>query len=124
MQAPYDLRNNTNHVVNNTDGSIVGYKYFNFTKTQGRSDVQLLLRLIPAGIDGTITILADRPWTSQGGKVLGSIQLKADMPQTSTELAADLPALAEFTGKHAVFLVFTSETKETSLCTLQDFMFK
>ena len=124
MQAPYDLRNNTNHVVNNTDGSIVGYKYFNFTKTQGRSDVQLLLRLIPAGIDGTITILADRPWTSQGGKVLGSIQLKADMPQTSTELAADLPALAELTGKHALFLVFASETKEKSLCTLQDFVFK
>jgi hypothetical protein len=86
--------------------------------------VQLLLRLIPAGIDGTITILADRPWTSQGGKVLGAIQLKADMPQTSTELAADLPALAELTGKHAVFLVFASETKEKSLCTLQDFVFK
>ena len=30
-EAPYALRNNTNPVVNNTDGSIVGYKYFNFT---------------------------------------------------------------------------------------------
>ena len=92
MQAPYDLRNNTNYVVNNTDGSIVGYKYFNFTKTLGHDDVQLLLRLIPAGIEGTITILADRPWTSQGGIVLGSIQLKADMPQTTTEMTATLPA--------------------------------
>ena len=34
--APYDIRNNTNYVVNNTDGSIVGYKYFNFDATKGR----------------------------------------------------------------------------------------
>ena len=110
-------------MLNNTDGSIVGYKYFNFTKTNGKQDVQLLLRLIPEGIDGTITILADRPWTSQGGKVLGTIELKADMPQTSTEMSVSLPALAELTGKHALFFVFTSETKEKSMCILEDFAF-
>ena len=121
--APYDIRYNTNRVLNNTDGSIVGYKYFNFTKTNGKKDVQLLLRLIPEGIDGTITILADRPWTSQGGKVLGTIELKADMPQASTEMSVSLPALAELTGKHALFFVFTSETKEKSMCILEDFAF-
>jgi hypothetical protein len=124
FDAPYDLRNNTNLVVNNTDGSIVGYKYFNFTKTNGRDDVQLLLRLIPEGIDGTITVMADRPWESQGGKVLGTIGLKADMPQTSTELSVALPALAELTGKHALFFVFASDTKEKSLCKLEDFVFE
>ena len=123
FEEPYDLKNNTNRVLNNTDGSIVGYKYFNFTKTNGKKDVQLLLRLIPEGIDGTITILADRPWTSQGGKVLGTIELKADMPQTSTEMSVALPALAELTGKHALFFVFTSETKEKSMCILEDFVF-
>ncbi len=123
FEEPYDLKNNTNRVLNNTDGSIVGYKYFNFTKTNGKQDVQLLLRLIPEGIDGTITILADRPWTSQGGKVLGTIELKADMPQTSTEMSVSLPALAELTGKHALFFVFTSETKEKSMCILEDFAF-
>jgi len=123
FEEPYDLKNNTNRVLNNTDGSIVGYKYFNFTKTNGKQDVQLLLRLIPEGIDGTITILADRPWTSQGGKVLGTIELKADMPQTSTEMNVSLPALAELTGKHALFFVFTSETKEKSMCILEDFAF-
>ena len=67
--------------------------------------------------------MADRPWTSQGGTVLGTIELKADMPQTSTELTAELPALAELTGKHAIFFVFASDTKEQSLCTLEDFTF-
>ncbi len=123
FEAPYDLRNNTNHVVNNTDGSIVGYKYFNFTQTHGRQDVSLLLRLTPEGLDGTITVMADRPWQSQGGKPLGTILLKADMPKTSTELTAALPALAELSGKHAIFFVFSSDTKEKSLCTLEDFAF-
>jgi hypothetical protein len=121
--APYDLRYNSNPVVNNTDGSIVGYKYFNFAATNGNEDVSLLLRLIPAGIDGTITIMVDRPWTSQGGQVLGTIELKADMPQESTELAVELPSLAELTGKHALFFVFSSKTKAQSLCTLEDFVF-
>ena len=122
FDEPYDLKNNTNRVVNNTDGSIVGYKYFNFTETNGK-DVSLLLRLIPEGLDGTITIMADRPWESQNGQVLGTIELKADMPQTSTELSAALPALKDLTGKHAIFLVFKSDTKEKSLCILEDFAF-
>ena len=123
MSAPYELRNNTNLVVNNTDGSIVGYKYFNFTDTHGK-DLKLLLRLIPEGIDGTIRIMADRPWESQGGKVLGSINLKADMPKTSTEMTVSLPALSEMTGKHAIYFIFASDTKEKSICTLEDFVFE
>ena len=122
--APYDIRNNTNYVVNNTDGSIVGYKYFNFDATKGRKDVQLILRLIPEGVNGTITIMADRPWASQGGKALGTIELKADMPQVPTETFTQLPALGELTGKHAIFFCFKSEIKEKSLCKLCDFSFK
>jgi hypothetical protein len=122
--APYDIRNNTNYVVNNTDGSIVGYKYFNFDATKGRKDVQLILRLIPEGVNGTITIMADRPWASQGGKALGTIELKADMPLVPTETFTQLPALGELTGKHAIFFCFKSETKEKSLCKLCDLSFK
>ena len=122
--APYDIRNNTNYVVNNTDGSIVGYKYFNFDATKGRKDVQLILRLIPEGVNGTITIMADRPWASQGGKALGTIELKADKPQVPTETITQLPALGELTGKHAIFFCFKSETKEKSLCKLCDLSFK
>ncbi len=124
FEAPYDLRNNTNQVVNNTDGSIVGYKYFNFTKSYDGDYLQLLLRLIPEGIDGKIEVMVDRPWISQGGKSLGAFTLKADMPKVSTELALEVPTLADFTGKHALFFVFSSETKEKSLCTLEDFQFR
>ena len=124
METPYDLRNNTNEVVNNTNGSIVGYKYFNFTSTNGKDNVQLLLRLVPEGVDGTIQVMADSPWASRGGKLLGTIELKADMPGTPTELSVALPELGQLTGKHALYFTFSSATKEKSLCRLQDFVFK
>ena len=120
---PYALKNNTNRVVNNTAGSIVGYKYFNFNETNGKEKLQLALRLIPEGIDGTIQVMVDRPWTSQGGKLVGTIALKADMPKSSTELTVTVPEIAKLTGKHAIFFVFQSDTKEKSLCTLEDFVF-
>ena len=123
FDEPYDLKNNNNLVVNNTDGSIVGYKYFNFTKTAGKKNVRLVLSLIPNGINGTITMMIDRPWGSQGGKPLGTIKLSSDMPQTSTEMGLALPALADYTGKHAIYFVFASETKEKSICTLEDLVF-
>ena len=120
---PYALKNNTNRVVNNTAGSIVGYKYLNFNETNGKEKLQLALRLIPEGIDGTIQVMVDRPWTSQGGKLVGTIALKADMPKSSTELTVSVPEIAKLTGKHAIFFVFQSDTKEKSLCTLEDFVF-
>ncbi len=124
-ENPYDLTYNTNPVVNNTDGSIVGYKYFNFTPLQGKKDVQLLLTIIPEGIDGTIEVMADRPWASQRGLTLGKVDVKADMtPRTPIELTIPLPGLSGLTGKHALFFKFSSDTKEQSICSLESFVFK
>ena len=123
FEAPYDLRNNTNQVVNNTDGSIVGYKYFNFMTTLPTDRTQLHLRLIPEGIDGTIEIMLDRPWASQGGKSIGKIILKADMPKVSTEMTCNIKPY-DLSGKHAIYFVFSSPTKEKSICTLEDFAFE
>ena len=129
FEAPYDLKNNTNDVVNNTDGSIVGYKYFNFTDIASGTplfkgqEAKLLLNLTPLGVDGTIEIWADRPWASQHGMLLGKIELKAGMKQEPTELNAVLPDLGKLEYKRAIFFKFKSSTKEKSLCTLHDFVF-
>lgn len=123
-EAPYDLRNNTNQVVNNTDGSIVGYKYFNFDGTYGRRKLSLVLGLIPEGVGGTITVMADRPWVSQGGIEVGSIDLKADMPMSPTEVEIAVPELSRMKGKHAIYLKFTSDVPEKSICILNDLKFK
>ena len=123
-EAPYALRNNHNQIVNNTDGSIVGYKYFNLDKTYGRKKLNLCLNLVPEGVDGTITVMVDRPWESQGGVVVGSIDIKADMPATATDVAIAVPELAKMKGKHAVYLKFSSEVEEKSICVLNNIKFK
>ena len=122
--APYDLRYNTNPVVNNTDGSIVGYKYFRFDASRMDEELHLRMRLIPEGIDGTIEIMADRPWASQGGKTIGKIELKSNMPKTSTEQTVSIDNPEELVGLHAIFFKFSSATKEQSICTLEDFVFE
>ena len=123
FDAPYALRNNTNPVVNNTDGSIVGYKYFNFTETEGKA-VSLELHLVPAGINGRIDIMIDSPWESRGGVKLGCMELTDLMSKEKTTLREALPALSSYTGKHAIFFVFSSQARGQSLCTLEDFMFQ
>lgn len=123
-EAPYDIRNNTNQIVNNTAGSIVGYKYFNFDGTYGRRKLNLVLDLIPEGVGGTITVMADRPWESQGGIEVGSIDLAADMPMSPTDVEIAVPALARMKGKHAIYLKFTSDVPEKSICILNTMKFE
>jgi hypothetical protein len=129
FDAPYDLKNNTNLVVNNTDGSIVGYKYFNFDaeRLANPGCLMLVMHLIPEGIDGTIEVWMDRPWASQGGKKIGEAKLTPNMNQGVWDVAAGISDDAknnDLAGKHAIFLVFKSDIKEKSLCTLQDLVFK
>jgi len=124
FDEPYNLKNNTNRVVNNTAGSIVGYKYFNFTKTYGKENLSLHIRIAPQGVDGKVIIMADRPWKSQGGKVLGAFDVTAHMVQNSTDLTIPLPELAKLTGKHAIYFKFESATKNKSICALEDFAFQ
>ena len=129
FDAPYDLRNNTNPMVNNTDGSIVGYKYFNFDakRMAEKGNLMLCLNLIPEGVDGTIEVMMDRPWVSQGGKKIGQTDLKADMEKKVWTMAIGISEEAkknDLVGKHAIFFVFKSDTKGKSLCTLEDFVFE
>ena len=131
FDAPYDLRYNTNRIVNNVDGSIVGYKYFNFDAEtlEEENNLMLVLRLIPEGIDGTIEVWMDRPWESQGGKLIGKAELKAEWSKTKnvwdTAIGISKEAQENYlAGKHAIFFVFKSDTKEKSLCTLLDFVFE
>jgi hypothetical protein len=126
--APYDIRYNTNRVVNNTDGSIVGYKYFNFDaeRLATKDNLMLVVRLIPEGIEGTIDIMMDRPWESQGGKKIGEMKLTTNMDKKVWDVAGGISDEAKnnnLAGKHAIYLVFKSDIKDKSLCTLEDLVF-
>jgi hypothetical protein len=107
-------------VVNNTAGSVVGYKYFNFDGLRAARAGKLLLRLIPQGVKGRIVIMADHP---RHGTRLGVIKLGGKTSDTPVELCARVPKAKKLQGKHALYFVFESATPDRSMCELEDFVF-
>lgn len=117
---PYDMKVNSNPVVNNTNGSIVGYKYFNFDRTHGLAGgLEIELEVVPEGTDGIIDIMVDSPWTACGGRKVGSISLAKEMPLKARTLSADVSSLTALEGKHAVYLVISSEVDGKSVCEIR-----
>lgn len=120
----YDIKVNHNPVVNNTAGSVVGYKYFNFDHTFGKKDINLFMNVIPQGIDATIGIYINSPHASRGGMRIGTIVIASSMPCKPTTLSADVSALSNMKGKKALFFIIESETEKESVCDILDFVFK
>lgn len=118
-----DTLENHCYMVNNVDGSTIGYKYFNFSKTADLEHVGLLLGYTPLGVTGEIEVWLDRPTEAEGGKLLNTINLSATLPQVPTTLPVAVDGLNGVTGKHALFFVFKSEVKGESLCDLHSLQF-
>ena len=120
---PYDLSVNHNPVINNTDGSTIGYKFFNFDYTYSVPHLQLKMNVLPLGVDATIEVYVDSPYPSRGGKLVGEFKLSSSLAKKITELKTDVPALSQYQGKHALFFVVKSAKKGKSVCELHDFVF-
>ncbi|MCF0191796.1 MAG: family 43 glycosylhydrolase [Marinilabiliaceae bacterium] len=121
LKEPYKNNDNYNPVVNNNDGSIVGYKYFNMDELDQSKSNKLMIRMQTTGVKGSIKIMLDSPWESQGGIEIGNIKLgkKMDKPAfVSTSLK-----MPKVSGKHAIFMVFTSPTPKESLGTMYTIQF-
>lgn len=123
VKSPYDAPADICPMVNNVDGSAIGYKYFNFSKTYGKKQTSLVLNIVPEGVAGTIDVYLDRPCTEEGGVKVGSVSVKADGAGKAQDVVADVSELQHFNGKHALFLVFSSETKGKSICQLNTLEF-
>ena len=121
---PFDESINKCEMVNNTSGSVIGYKYFNFRKTFGKDNLQLLLNITKEGVAGSIDVFIDRPNETDGGVKVGTISIDSQADKTPTDLAIAVSDLKNYNGKHALFLVFNSQTKEKSICTVNSLQFK
>lgn len=110
-------------VVNNTAGSTVGYKYFDFSKIDSGKPAEFVCHLVPEGVGGTVTLLLGSPNRRKGAKEIGSFEIKADMPKELTEVRTPLSNLGGITGKQPLYLLFDSPEKGKSLCTLYDLRF-
>lgn len=123
IKAHYDTSNPGSDVVNIKNGSIVGYKYFNFDLGKGTRDKDIMaVNLIPKGKDGTLTIMLDRPWESDGGVEIGSIDISASDDPEGVLKTAEIDSLSTIEGKHALYFVFKSSGSSV-LCELNSFQF-
>lgn len=108
-------------VVNNTSGSIVGYKYLNMSAVPQDKPLQMQLRLKAEDTDGRIRIMLGSPWTTKGGVEIGLVDVKAG--STCREFYAPLSIPAKLhKGKQPLFFVFESETEGQSICEFYDFL--
>ena len=115
ITAAYDKEEDSNPVVGNKNGSIVGFKYYNFDgDVPEGATTQLTLDVIPQGAAGTVKIMLDRPYETSSvenntGTVIGEINIPARTDGQRIQVSSALPALDDVNGKHAVYLVFESE---------------
>lgn len=117
---PYDLKINHNPVVNNTAGSVVGYKYFNFDKLSAAKARKLLMRLIPQGVKGKIVVKLDHP---SHGRTIGVLRLSGKKSDSPEEYRISVRRARKLKGKHAIYFLFESRTPGQSLCEFEDFVF-
>lgn len=122
--GPFNLKEPLCPVVNNTAGSIVGYKYFNMDHTHGAANLKLTVHIKPLGIDGHIHVLMGAPTLRNGGTEIGKIAISAQDLQELREYEIPVAKTASFTGKQPLFFVFESETEDTSICDFYDFQFQ
>ena len=122
-KEPYAEKINRCSVVHIIDGSVVGYKYFDFRKTHGKKNLMLELNLIPQGVDADVEIWAVRPKATEGGVKIGAFTLKADMPEKLCTVSVDVSPLAARNAKEALFFVFKSKLKNQSICEIEGFRF-
>jgi len=102
-------------VVNNTDGSVVGYKYFRFRG----NEKSLSVRITPGGVEGTVEVCVGAP----DAPAVGRLTLQGSEPREMTGYSIPLSGMASFAGKQPLFFRFSSPGKGKSVCTLHDFRF-
>ena len=111
-------------LVNCTDGSVAGWKYFNFDKTRGRKGLKLVLGLEQEGVEGTIDVWVTRPSSDEGGTKVGSVALAAEAPDWYRMVEVSVDALGDVQGRKALYLTFASPTKGKSMCVLHTLQFR
>lgn len=122
IKATYDEEYDGSPVLNNKNGNVIGYKYFNFNKEDWQ-DTEFELDYIGKGNSGHIILMLDSPWESSGGKEIGSIDVYADdSTDEITTAHIALPSLDDVTGKHALYMIFQSDNNQ-EIADLYDFRF-
>lgn len=93
-----------NQVVNNTDGSVIGYKYFNFDKIDRDKATEFVLVMKPTGVKGAIELLAGDIYGEPVS--MGKIGLCGD---ESEEVRIPVSNMESLSGKMALWVRVEAE---------------
>mgnify|MGYP003289678577 CR=1 FL=1 len=122
----FSLKNRYCPLVNNTPGSIVGFKYLNFDRLRSCREVNLEIRIRPLGAGGRIKVMVGDPTSSEGGSVIAEFPLGSvasdDMSTLSVRCENDLKGI-KGRGRKGLFFQFEGGEPGQSLCDFYDFRF-
>ena len=112
----------THPVVNNREGSVVGFKYFDFGTTTAGEKL-IFTAAIHATGPGRITVFSGAADKAKGGIELGSaiIASHGEHPTDWQKITVEIPAPS---GRQAIFVRFTSESGDKFNCELQSIAFQ
>ncbi len=110
-------------IVGCTDGSVVGYKYFNFDTAEGMDKLRLDIELEPCGIGATVAVLAGAPSEEEGGTLIGRFAIYPTEPTSPQTKHVKVEGLSKLKGKQPLYFRFSSAQKSTSLCSIYSFGF-
>ncbi len=114
--APSDLSLRSTPMTNCIDGAVLGYKYFDFSTAEGRDKIKMVLDIMPRGVSGSVAVIIGAPSVEEGGVEVGRLRLFASDPLSVQTRYIVLDGISKFTGKQAVYLSFSSDTRGVSLC--------
>lgn len=121
INDPYREEINVSRVVNCSDGSTVGWKYFNFDRLGQTSNPTLLIGLTPMGIDGEIEVFTSAPWKGKA-RPIGKYSIGKE--KAGEEIEISIPLNKKLSGRQPVYLTFKSNDRGKSLATLSTIRFR
>lgn len=127
ITTDYSQTSGYNPVAGLKDGCVVGYKYMDFGNGVGEDEfLKLALDMKTKGTDGRLDIFIDDPnngtrKTDGTGTKIGSINISGN---SAKDFRVEETMVENVTGKHALFFVFTSDSKDGEICEINGFEFK
>jgi hypothetical protein len=111
-----ELDRDTRPVVHNRNGSVVGFKYFDFGEPTALS---LSLRVRGGAAPGRVKVQASRPGESP--VEIAELKIEAAPSGQWREVSSEVKPVS---GRAAVFFTFNSEAQDRSACDLLSFRFQ
>ena len=111
-----ELDRDTRPVVHNKNGSVVGFKYFDFGNPTSQS---LSIRIRGGEVPCRIKVQASRP--GEAPVEIGEFKIEADPSGPWRELSTDVKPVS---GRMALFFTFASDSPDRSACDLLSFRFE